>query len=97
MKTILTLEEIKSSVAQVAPLYDVKKVVLFGSYADGKQTKNSDIDLLVEFSEKFVSLFVIIGMQQDLEELTGKNVDVIHAPIPKGSLIKINSEVVVYE
>ena len=90
------LSTIKSSVAEVAKQYDIKKAVLFGSYADGTQTESSDIDLLVEFSESSVSLFKLAGVKLRLEELTGKNVDVIHSPIPDGSLIEIEKEVLVY-
>jgi len=48
----LEIAEIKSHVARVARLYDdIEKVSLFGSYANGKQKRKSDIDLLVKFGE----------------------------------------------
>ena len=92
----LSLEEIKSSVAQVAKNYDIKRVNLFGSYALGTQTIDSDIDLLVEFTKPTVSYLKIIGLKMELEEITGKTVDVIHSPIPKQSYIIINKAVQVY-
>ena len=94
---MLTFANIKSSVAEVAPLFNVKKVTLFGSYAAGNQTENSDIDLLVEFNEPSVSLFRIAGIKLKLQEMTGKTVDVIHSPIPAGSLIEVGKEVLIYE
>ena len=94
---MLTFASIKSSVAQVAQIYDVKKVSLFGSYATGKQTEDSDVDLLVEFEEPAVSIFKLAGIKIKLQELTGKNVDVIHSPVPADSLIEIGKEVLVYE
>jgi predicted nucleotidyltransferase len=94
---LLTLQTIRSGVAQVAPLYDIKKATLFGSYANGTQTEHSDVDLLVEFAERPISLFKIAGVKLKLEEVLGKAVDVIHSPIPAGSLIEIDKEVLVYE
>ena len=93
----MTIATIKSSVEQVAGAYDIKRVSLFGSYAKGTQKRDSDIDLLVEFSEPSVSIYTIAGVKLKLEEITGKNVDVIHAPISEGSLIEIDREVVLYE
>lgn len=96
MGKVLKLADIKSYVAQVAPLYDVKKVTLFGSYANGEQNKKSDIDLLVEFHTDSVSLFKLSDLRYDLEQLIGKKVDVIHAPIPEDSFLEINKVVPLY-
>ncbi|MDR1092906.1 MAG: nucleotidyltransferase domain-containing protein [Clostridiales bacterium] len=94
---MLRFTDIQSGVAQVARLYEIKRVSLFGSYASGEQTEDSDIDLLVEFEEPSVSLFKLAGIKIKLQELTGKTVDVIHSPIPPDSLIEIGKEVLVYE
>ncbi len=54
----------------------VKKVYLFGSYADGDATEESDIDLLIEPTEDF--LFLKFDMQMDaLKELMKKKIDVV--------------------
>ena len=57
----------------------VKKVYLFGSYAENKQTEGSDIDLLVDidYSLKKVSLLDFIGWKIDLEKLIGKKIDLV--------------------
>jgi len=94
---MLSLTTIKSSVAQVAEVYDIKKVSLFGSYAKGTQTEDSDIDLLVEFFQPSVSLFKIARVKLKLEEITGKNVDVIHSPLAEDCWLEINGEVLLYE
>lgn len=46
-------------VSEIAQEYDVKRITLFGSYADGRNTPQSDIDLLVEFNSENVSLLTI--------------------------------------
>ncbi len=70
---------------------------MFGSYADGTCTEDSDLDLLVEFKKPYVSLFTLSELKSRLEELFGKPVDVLHAPLPDSATIEIESERTVYE
>ena len=58
----------------------VLKAWLFGSYARGEQTPDSDVDILVVFDEengRKVSLLRHIGITLGLEDLLGKKVDLI--------------------
>jgi predicted nucleotidyltransferase len=54
------------------------RLYLFGSYSRLEQTKDSDIDLLVEwdYSQK-IDLFDVIGWQWDLEAQLGRKVDLL--------------------
>lgn len=52
----LTTNEITNSVKEAAKEYPIKRVVLFGSYANGSFNENSDVDLIVEFDTEHVSL-----------------------------------------
>jgi len=97
MDGVLSLDYIKSSVAQVAPMFDLKKVTLFGSYASSEQTHESDIDLLVDFGSRPVGIYDIAAVKIRMEELTGKEVDVIKSPLSPKALIEIVNEVVLYE
>jgi uncharacterized protein len=54
--------------------YAVKSLALFGSVARDEARRDSDVDLLVEFSRP-VGLFQFIGLQQYLESLLGCPVD----------------------
>ena len=94
---MLTIEQIKETVARIAPEYNLKKVTLFGSRANGTARADSDVDLLVEFSiSKRVSLFTLASLKICLEEIFGVGVDVITAPIPEGSILIIDKEVDIY-
>ncbi|MDR1835025.1 MAG: nucleotidyltransferase domain-containing protein, partial [Fusobacteriaceae bacterium] len=73
---MLTLEQIKKAAEQVAKNYPLTKVSVFGSYASGNATEESDLDLLVEFTTDTVSLLDIIGVKYDFEDLLNKSVDV---------------------
>ena len=92
---MLTIEEIKNTVAKIAPQYNLKKVTLFGSRANGTAKENSDVDLLVEFP-RGSSLLDLIGLKYDLEDIWNLSVDVISAPIPEDSILEIDKEVEIY-
>jgi predicted nucleotidyltransferase len=94
---MLSHEDICNAVEKVAGEYSLAKVSYFGSYADGRATEKSDLDLLVEFAKPSVSLLKIVGLQQDLEELLNIPVDVIHSPVPKDSFLEIVKTIVAYE
>ncbi len=55
----------------------VKRAALFGSFARGDATEDSDIDLLIEFRGKKKSLFDLAALKIQLEENLGRNVDLI--------------------
>jgi predicted nucleotidyltransferase/DNA-binding XRE family transcriptional regulator len=56
---VLTYLEIKKAVKEVASKHDIKRVYLFGSYAKGLATPNSDIDLYMETNIKDMTHFEI--------------------------------------
>ena len=94
---MLTIEEIKKTIAEIAPQYNLTKVTLFGSRANGTATENSDVDLLVEFSKDVVvTLLTLSSLKVQLEEIWNLNVDIIHAPIPKTSILIIDKELEIY-
>ena len=88
---------LKNKIKDVAVDYPVKKIDLFGSYAEGRQTEDSDIDLLVEFKTPDISLFILSGLRIDIEESLGMSVDLLHAPLPEDSMIEIGRTVPLYE
>jgi predicted nucleotidyltransferase len=93
---MLTHEDIRGAVTWVATMFPVKRAAYFGSYAEGRQTETSDLDLLIEFQQPAVSLFMLSAIKSELEDMLKIPVDVIHAPLPEGALIEINNEVSVY-
>lgn len=94
---MLTLNEIKNLVSDIVIKYPIKKLSLFGSYADGCAKDDSDVDMLVEFLSANVSLFMLSDIKNEIEGKLNREVDLIHAPIDEKSLIKINKVVDIYE
>ena len=92
---MLTIEEIKKVIAKIAPEYNLKRVTLFGSRANGNFREDSDIDLIVDFP-KGTGLLKHISLQHKLEDIFGLNVDVISRRGLEGSYIKIEKEIEIY-
>lgn len=93
---MLTIDKIKNVIQKIAPEYKLKRVTLFGSRAKGNFRDDSDIDLIVEFETKAVSLFTLSGLMIDLEEIFGVKVDVIHGPKKDNWMIEIDKEIEIY-
>jgi predicted nucleotidyltransferase len=56
--------------------YKAEIVGIFGSYARGEETPNSDIDVLVNFLDK-ASIFDLVGLGNFLEKKFERKVDVV--------------------
>lgn len=92
----MTIQKIQTAVNTAAEEFPIKRVALFGSQANGTSTENSDVDLIIEFSQP-VSLITIAEVTQYLEQLLHKSVDVIHGPIRSSDLLEIDKEIEIYE
>lgn len=56
----------------------VMKAWLFGSFARGEETPNSDVDILVQFDHKQpIGLLRYAGMWREIEDLIGRKVDLV--------------------
>ena len=75
-----TLDEIKDTLEKhkekLKEIYGVKEIGIFGSYISGKQRKQGDIDILVEF-EKEIDFFVFLDLKDELENLLNLKVDLV--------------------
>ena len=91
-----SIEAIRIAVSEAAQHYPVKRVDLFGSYANGLAKEDSDVDFLVEFSESPVSLFKISGFQATLSELLQMDVDIVEVPLSSNSMLRVDRTVCVY-
>lgn len=94
---ILTMNEIQDAIMQIAPKYPIKKVQLFGSYADGKAKKNSDIDLMIESNREVFTLFHLCGFGNEIEEKLSKKVDLLDYSEDDDTDLELEKVVVLYE
>ena len=93
---MLTIQEIMDGVNVVSREYPLRKVELFGSYADGRSTPQSDVDLLVEFIQPRVSLLTLNALKFRMEEVLGTDVDIVHGPLPEDSMLEMNRRIPLY-
>ena len=91
------LEKIKEKIKPVAEKYNLVYVWIFGSYAKKKQTKESDVDIIVR-TEDVIGGFKIVEVKFALEEALKKKVDIITTGSIKGSLLEDENleEILVY-
>jgi predicted nucleotidyltransferase len=70
-------KEIKTRIVPILKQSGVKRAGIFGSYARGEQTKDSDIDILIEVKGRKFSLFDLVGLELELKKVLRKDVDLI--------------------
>ena len=87
-----SIPELRSIVGKLASQYGAERVWLFGSYARGDMTADSDIDLRIDKGS-------IRGLLCDLEDALGTSVDLIPTGglDPKFLSAIQNDEVLLYE
>ena len=92
-----SIDEIKKTVCEIASMYGVDRIYLFGSYANRNADENSDIDLRVDKGNaKGLSLR---GMLLDLEKRFSVNIDLITTGSLSDTFLESikNEEVLLYE
>jgi len=76
---MLTKEQILSSLKMYqerhAKEYGIEEIGLFGSYARGGATENSDVDVFVKL--KHSNLFLLSKIRIELEEIFNKHTDLV--------------------
>lgn len=94
----MKMNKIFKTVTSILESHGVKKIGIFGSYVRGEEREASDVDIIVEFSER-KSLFDIVGIEQELSDALGIKVDLLTEKSISPYLIdRIKKEmVVIYE
>lgn len=67
-------EQLRAELPYLREHYNVDRLGICGSYVRGEQTEDSDLDLLVTFTNT-PGLFTIVGLKHYLEERLGLSVD----------------------
>jgi predicted nucleotidyltransferase len=72
----MDLRQKRHDILRIAAQYGARNLRVFGSVARGGDQEQSDVDLLVDMDPDR-SLFDVVGLGQDLEELLDRKVDVL--------------------
>lgn len=74
---MMTTEEIsREKLAEICRRNDIRYLGVFGSFARGEATSDSDVDLLVRFSSR-KSLLDLVRIEHEIEEALGREVDLL--------------------
>lgn len=75
-----TLDDILRQLRTIKPdlesRYPIREMAVFGSYARGEQTEESDVDVLVD-AGRGMTLLDLAGLQIELQDALGVDVDVV--------------------
>lgn len=71
---VYSISNIQTLLNPIFKEYNIKKAILFGSYAKGLAVKNSDVDLLVDSGLKGLAFY---GLLEDVVNALDKNVDLL--------------------
>ena len=79
------LKEKRERILEVTAKYGAYNVRVFGSMARGDANDKSDVDFLVQLEPR-CGLFDWLHLEEDLEKLLGKHVDVVQEEAIKGKM-----------
>ena len=93
---IYTIDEIRSMLQPIAESFGVERIYLFGSYARGEATAESDLDFRVDKGK--VTGFKFGGLINAIEDAFDKKVDVVTTKSLDKEFLKIieKEEVLLY-
>ncbi|MBE5808567.1 MAG: nucleotidyltransferase [Clostridiales bacterium] len=73
---IYTVDEIRAIMSPIAAIHGVKRVSLFGSYARGEATEDSDVDLLIDRGA-IRTAFQMGDLYEELSDALAKELDLV--------------------
>ena len=84
---LYTVEEIRGKLTPIFEEKGVIRAILFGSYAKGEATPESDIDI-VAFVDEDMDILDFAGISGDVEETLNKRIDFLYGAdiIPGGRI-----------
>jgi predicted nucleotidyltransferase len=75
-----TVQDIKNNLSVHASdfieRYKIREIGIFGSYVKNRQSKESDLDILVDFDE-VPTLFDFVGLRDELSDILNIRVDLV--------------------
>ena len=78
MEKVYTVNEIKEKLLPIFNAIPVERAILFGSCANGKSTRTSDVDILIDSKGKIRGID-FFGVLEDITEVLSVPVDLIEA------------------
>ena len=80
------LQKLRAYKAAKASVYGISRIGIFGSVARGEHTEGSDIDVCVDLQHP--SLYYMVHIKEELQQLFGCSVDIIRIRPEMDELLK---------
>lgn len=68
---------LRAHLPEISERYKVKSLGVFGSYLRNEQKPDSDLDVLIDCGDGFISLLGLVNLQNYLSDLVGVKVDLV--------------------
>ena len=72
----MDIQQIENQLISILQKHGAVKIGIFGSYARGEASPESDLDLLVDFSSR-KSLLTLVRIKRELSETLGIDIDLL--------------------
>lgn len=69
-------QKLQLNKGELSKIYGISEIGIFGSFIHGKQTRASDVDLLVDFDRK-IGLFAFVHLKNHLTDMLNMKVDLV--------------------
>ena len=86
---IYTLEELREKIKPIAEKYEIPAVYIFGSYARGEATEDSDVDVLFDGRGTKLRGMMIGALYADLEESLQKQLSLVETDALEEPRVKL--------
>lgn len=80
------IKKLRKESARLEAEFGVKRIAIFGSFANGTQTSRSDVDIVIELGRPLG--FKFFDLVERIEEIVGKKTDVLTSEALKSIRIK---------
>lgn len=85
---VLSIDSIRTLFMPIIKKYNIKRMYIFGSYARGEATDDSDVDILIE-DYNANGLISFLTIQEEMERKIGKEVDLVEYEAIKNSNTRV--------
>jgi len=79
-------QTLKAILPELRDRYGVLSLGVFGSYVRGEQTSESDLDLLIEFDRRPMTLLQFIALEYELSDRLEIKVDLVEKSVLKPNI-----------
>ena len=74
---VFTIDELSRRITPIAQKYEIPAVYIFGSYARGDATDDSDVDVLFQREGSKIKGLLMGAFYEELQESIGKGLDLL--------------------